>query len=93
MVEFRAYYDDNGSIVCYTCDKLEGNYIVIDAKAFAESRPDMKVVDGTLVRPVHSIKIQKLVPSDDGTRVAEQDMLVIVTDDTPSITWKLKTYE
>ena len=30
--EFRLYYDDKGSVITYTCDKIPGNYIVIDAK-------------------------------------------------------------
>jgi hypothetical protein len=29
--EFRLYYDDKGNVICYSCEKLEGNYIVIDA--------------------------------------------------------------
>lgn len=93
MVEFRAYYDDKGYVICYTCENLEGNYIVVDSQAFAEGRPDMRVVDGKLVKVNKPGKISKLVPSDTGVRASRQDMLVIVTDDTPSITWKFKTYE
>ena len=43
--EFRLYYDDKGYVITYTCEKLEGNYIVIDALAFAEARPDVRVVN------------------------------------------------
>ena len=28
--EFRLYYDESGKVICYTCEKLPGNYIVID---------------------------------------------------------------
>ena len=28
--EFRLYYDDTGRVICYTCEKLPGKYIVIE---------------------------------------------------------------
>jgi hypothetical protein len=34
--EFRLYYDEKGNVICYTCEKLEGNYVIIDAQTFAE---------------------------------------------------------
>jgi len=37
--EFRLYYDEKGKVVTYTCEKLEGNYIVIDKHVFAQARP------------------------------------------------------
>ncbi len=35
--EFRLYYDDRGCAIAYTCEKLEGNYIIIDATTFVVS--------------------------------------------------------
>ena len=29
--EFRLYYDDKGKVLFYSCEKPEGDYIVIDA--------------------------------------------------------------
>ena len=29
-IEYRLYYDSKGCIISYTCEKLAGNYIVID---------------------------------------------------------------
>ena len=79
--EFRLYYKEDGSVDFYTCDKPEGNYIIIDALAFAESRPDIKVVNGriTRIRP-HAI-VQKLKPSDTGQLTSIED-ISIITDPT-----------
>jgi hypothetical protein len=76
--EFRLYYKEDGSVDFYTCDKPEGNYIIIDALAFAESRPDIKVVNGriTKIRP-HAI-VQKLKPSDKGQLTSIEDISIII---------------
>ena len=79
--EFRLYYKKDGTVDFYTCDKPKGDYIVVDALAFAESRPDVKVVNGriTRVRP-HAI-VQKLKPSDTGQLTSIED-ISIITDPT-----------
>ena len=76
--EFRLYYKEDGSVDFYTCDKPEGNYIIIDALAFAESRPDIKVVNGRIakIRP-HAI-VQKLKPSDKGQFTSIEDISIII---------------
>ena len=76
--EFRLYYKEGGSVDFYTCDKPEGNYIIIDALAFAESRPDIKVVNGRIakIRP-HAI-VQKLKPSDKGQLTSIEDISIII---------------
>ena len=76
--EFRLYYKEDGSVDFYTCDKPEGNYIIIDALAFAESRPDIKVVNGRIakIRP-HAI-VQKLKPSDKGQLTSIEDISIII---------------
>ena len=28
--DFRLYYNNDGSIICYSCENLEGNYVLID---------------------------------------------------------------
>lgn len=94
--EFRLYYDDNGRVVTYTCEKIEGKYIVIDAMTFAEARPDVRVVDGKLASTVNVTVIAKLVPdSTEGITCAKEDVSILVdpsyTGDTTK--WKLKLYE
>jgi hypothetical protein len=46
--EFRLYYDERGCVLFYTCEKPEGNYIVIDSNTYAQGRPDVRVVDGKI---------------------------------------------
>ena len=94
-VEFRLYYDDNGSIITYTCEKLPGNYLVIDAQVFAECRPDLTVVDGKLVKLVPEVFLSLLAKSDKGTTCASEDVMILVQDDYEGNTaqWELQSYE
>ena len=78
VLEFRLYYKEDGSVDFYTCDKPEGKHIIIDALAFAEARPDIKVVNRriTRIRP-HAI-VQKLKPSSIGQLTSITDMSIIL---------------
>lgn len=87
--EFRLYYDERGCVVTYTCEKLDGNYVVIDNLTFAEARPDIRVVDGKVVRAGSGAVISKLYPSIDGVLCEKEDVSVITDNDGQY--WKLKT--
>ena len=95
--EFRLYYDDKGKILFYTCDKPEGSYIVIDAMTFAESRPDVRVIDNKLVKLSEVAVISKLIIDeyDEGVTCASEDISIVVdeTYDGPVTKWTLKTHE
>lgn len=94
--EFRLYYDETGRVICYTCEKLQGNYIIIDKDTFAESRPDIRVVDGKISKVSHRAVISKLVHSDSGKSCASEDISIIVNDeeyDGDITYWKLETNE
>ena len=93
--EFRLYYDEKGHVVCYTCEKLEGNYIVIDATTYAEGRPDVRVIDGKLSRVSASSVVARLAHSDEGITCAFEDMSIIVDDSYKGKTqkWNLEIYE
>lgn len=94
--EFRLYYDEQGYVITYTCEKLDGDYIVIDAQTFAEARPDNRVVKGKLVRTSSGSVVSKLKPSKkEGISCAKEDVSII-TDTKSKIKkqrWKLETYE
>lgn len=94
-VQFRVYYDDNGKVLFYTCDKPEGNYLIIDNATFAEKRFDFKVIDGKLSRLVPGLTISKLMPCDSGKECAKQDISIVVDKEfTGEVTnWKMVTYE
>jgi hypothetical protein len=93
--EFRLYYDERGSVLFYTCEKVEGNYIVIDAKTFAEGRPDVKVINGKISQVNPNSIVSKLEESDQGITCASDDVSIIVdeTYNGKTIKWKLRTYE
>lgn len=93
--EFRLYYDDKGKVVCYTCEKLEGNYIVIDARTYAESRPDLRIIDGKISTVQPSAVVYKLMPGDVGIECAVEDISIIPDSDYKGKTqkWKLNIYE
>ncbi len=92
MVEFRVYYDDNGKVICYTCDNLPGdNYIVIDSHVYAEGRMDIRVIDGELKRSTDFVVISKLVESTIGIECDQEDVCIIV--ESGGKKWKAETYE
>lgn len=93
--EFRLYYDDAGKVICYTCDKLPGNYIVIDAATFAAARPDVRVVDGKISTVSPEAIISKLIPSSTGQKCIKGDVSIVVPDDFSdnATYWKLVTHE
>ena len=93
--EFRVYYDDTGRIICYTCEKLEGNYVVVDALTFAQCRPDLRVIDGKLSSVNPRAIITKLKPGDAGQKCVKGDISIIADDfyAGETTTWKLDIYE
>lgn len=92
--EFRLYYDESGKVLCYTCEKLEGNYIVIDAATFAQGRPDVRVINGKISQVSPNAIISKLMPDEIGISCSDQDISVIVNiNDENKMFWKLNTYE
>lgn len=94
--EFRLYYDDKGKVLFYSCEKPEGNYIVIDATTYAAGRPDLRVIDGKISTAIPSLVVSKLMPNnDEGVECAEEDISIVVdsTHKEKTIKWKLNTYE
>lgn len=87
--EFRLYYNDKGQVVTYTCEQLEGNYIVIDATTFAESRPDVRVVDGKVVKNNAGSVVSRLYKDVEGVCCEAEDVSIIT--ETDGQYWKLKT--
>lgn len=85
--EFRLYYDESGRVLFYTCEKPEGNYIVIDAITFAEARPDVRVVDGNILKSIANYVLVKFKPSNSGT-MCEVDDINIISD--RGVYWDLK---
>jgi hypothetical protein len=93
--EFRLYYDDKGKVLFYSCEKLEGTYIVIDATTYAIGRPDLRVIDGKISTAVPSLVVSKLMPNEEGVTCTEEDISIVVDKNYKgkTINWNLTTYE
>lgn len=89
--ELRLYYDDAGDVVTYTCDKLPGNFIIVEPQVYAEARYDIKVIDGKIVKKIPGTYVSRLFPSIDGVLCEREDVSIITNSDGQF--WKLKTYE
>jgi hypothetical protein len=92
--EFRLYYDDAGKVICYTCEKLEGNFIVIDSTTYAQARPDIRIIDGKISTVSNHCIVSKLMPHiTQGIDCEELDVSVVANSDVGITKWKLNTYE
>jgi len=92
--EYRLYYDEKGEVICYSTEKLPGNFIVVDKDVFIEARPDLRVIDGKLSRAIPSRIVNKLTPSEKGIKCSVDDINILVYDDSvPTQNWKIKVYE
>ena len=91
-VETRLYYYDDGSIITYSCEKFEDNYIVVDAETFARGRIDVRVVNGEIEVITPTFSINKLVEATEGTTCAVEDINIPVNKDHKgeSTIWKMK---
>ena len=91
--EFRLYHDDAGRVLFYTCDKPPGKYIVIDALTFAQSRPDVRVLEGKLITVSAGAIVSKLEEHTDGIVCAAEDISIVDSNFTgEAIKWKLITH-
>jgi hypothetical protein len=88
---YRAYYNSEGWVECYTMEDLPGKYVDIDQPTYVAS-PYARVINGklTVIKPASSIA--KLVPSMNGTSCDPRDVCV-VSSAQKNIKWSLKNNE
>jgi hypothetical protein len=93
--EFRLYYDEaTGRVICYTCEKLDGTYLIVDAITFAQARPDIRIIDGKISTASNHAIVSKLMPHATQGEVCEaEDISVVSSEGDNIIRWKLNTYE
>jgi hypothetical protein len=93
QIEYRAYYNKNGSIITYTTESIEGQYIVITAEQYTEARPDARVINDQFVYTHRRSHVFKLVKNKlDGTKTNKYDISVI-QDDNDSTYYITHAYE
>ena len=88
-IEYRLYYDETGKPLFYTCEKPEGNFIVIDRQTYAECRMDVEVINGLVCKVTRAPAISRLVRDTLGTVCAVEDITLIPEQgyDGETITW------
>jgi hypothetical protein len=90
-VFYRAYYNSEGWVECYTMEDLPGNYIDIDQPTYVLA-PYARVVDGQLKIVKSSGAVTKLVPGTVGTSCDPRDVCIVTTSE-KNTKWSLKTSE
>jgi hypothetical protein len=88
--EYRLYYDEStGDPLFYSAEQPKGTFIWIGPEDFNAHRFDIKIKNGkiTHLKP----GIGKVVPSDEGTETAKNDVSIV--EPGSKTYWKNKTYE
>jgi hypothetical protein len=87
---FRLYYDDHGFPLFYSMQEEPGNYIEIDQETYINPPKHVQVIDGKL-KVLTANPIAKLMPGEQGTSCAIDDVCIVVDESVPHIRWSLKT--
>lgn len=90
---FRAYYNDEGIVVCYTMEDLPGNYIEIDQETYSRGPVHARIINNKLVEIKPSTVTKKLKPTVLGTSCDPRDICIIVLPSAPHTNWSFKTNE
>lgn len=93
-IEYRLYYNDDGTPKCYSMEDLAGKYILVDRETYVSHIWNVKVVDEKLLVIPLATRVNKLQPnSDTGTSCHPQDICVIVGQNDPHTKWAKTTNE
>jgi hypothetical protein len=88
---YRAYYNSDGWVECYTMEDLPGKYVDVDQPTYVAS-PYARVIDGKLTIIKTASVTTKLVPGTNGTSCDPRDVCV-VTNAQKTVKWSLKHNE
>lgn len=91
-VFYRLYYNDAGEPVAYSMEDQPGKYIDITPEQFAASDPHVRVRNNQLVKS-NAASVRKLIPDDNGTPCAVDNVAIVVDAAQPNQKWKLKNYD
>jgi hypothetical protein len=89
-VFFRLYYNEDGTPRFYSMEDLPGEYVEVDAEAYAIASFNVRVVEHKLIHIRPRISIQKLQTHlNIGTACDPTDVCVIVSEQDPHIKWSI----
>lgn len=92
VIEFRAYYKEDGSIITYTTEDLPGDYIVITSDQYAEARPDARVLDGLLTYTHRRSHVSKLTKNKTGGIKTSKYDISVISDEPDAQYYIIKAY-
>lgn len=93
LTEYKVYYTEDGKVITYTTETLQGQYILITKDQYDQARPDALVKNGKLVYThinSHIIRLNRN-PSE-GIPTSKYDINII--EDSPnSVYWANEFFE
>ena len=93
-IEYRVYYEDDGTVICYSMDDLPGKYIEIDLETYQKAPISTRVVNEKLIEFDPPRATRKLSPSNEAGTPCDPDNVAVVVDETmPNTRWSIKSYE
>lgn len=93
-INYRLYYNDDGSPDFYTMEDLPGKYVEVDRDTYVARLWNVRVKQGKLQIIAPVVTVKKLRPSPiQGTTCHPQDICVVVTQDNPNIKWHVTIHE
>jgi hypothetical protein len=93
-VSYRLYYNDDGTLKCYTMEDLPGKYIEIDREDYILHRSNVRIVDEKLIIIAPIQIIQKLqIDLHNGTPCDPRDVCIVTDTVLSHKKWKLITNE
>jgi hypothetical protein len=89
---YRAYYNSDGWVECYSMEDLPGKYVDIDQSTYVVS-PYARVVNGklTVIKPASNAT--KLVPNTSGTTCDPKDVCIVVDSAQTHVKWNIVNNE
>ena len=91
-ISYRLYYNQDGSVKCYSMEELDGDYIVIDKDTYNQFRTDIVVKNNKIIRLTNNAS-WKLCPSTIETYGCyPSNVSIVVENDYPQPQyWSVKT--
>lgn len=86
---YRLYHDDQSRPLFYSMEDLPGQWIEVDAVAYAQGSHDVRIKDGRLIPMPKQARIQKLRPGSPGVCCHPRDICLVIGPDQPHVQWSL----
>lgn len=91
---YRLYYNNDGTLKCYSMENMPDKYIEVDADMFAQRPWNVQVINEKLIFIDPPVTVYKLQPNTEhGISCHPQDVCVVVSKDQPHTKWNKQRNE